>query len=130
MNNDEMSSKIKQLADMLGQDDAKDNLKALFGLLADSGNNSGSSNEESNANSASNGNKVSSSLMDDKLDMMRKLKMAAEIVSSKDDPRTNLLLAIRPYLSNKRRSKLSNYIKILQLTRLAGHIDDFTNTPT
>lgn len=59
---------------------------------------------------------------------METLLMAKEMfekVSKEDDPRLVLLNALRPYLNEKRTTKVDSAIKFLKVSKLAPLIKDF-----
>ena len=52
--------------------------------------------------------------------LMKLAKMYSKISSDKDDPRVNLLTALKPYMGDKRKSNMDQAIKILQLTKISS----------
>lgn len=59
---------------------------------------------------------------------METLLRAREIIgkiSNEDDPRLNLLFALKPYLSKKRITKIDSAIKILKVSKFMPLIKDF-----
>lgn len=58
-------------------------------------------------------------------DMMRKMRKLIDMAGPKDDPRSTLLMALRPYMNNKRQKRLSGYMKMMQLTRMLSMMDEF-----
>lgn len=38
--------------------------------------------------------------------------------SPKDDPRSNLLLSLKPYLKNSRKSKVEQYVQLFNMTKV------------
>lgn len=48
-----------------------------------------------------------------------KLKSVMEkMQSTKDDPRANLLLSLKPYLKNSRKSKVEQYVQLFNMTKV------------
>lgn len=47
-----------------------------------------------------------------------KLKSAFDNANSNDDPRNNLLQALKPYLRPKKKEKLDQYIKIINIIKI------------
>lgn len=57
-------------------------------------------------------------------EMMVKLKRIVEKTSTKNDSRVNLLLALRPYLNDKRKSSMESALKMMRLAKLASIIGE------
>ena len=47
------------------------------------------------------------------MDTLLKMKTVMEKMNSKDDPRSKLLLSLKPYLRSSRKDKVDQYIKFL-----------------
>ena len=47
-----------------------------------------------------------------------KLKTVLEKVNSRDDPRSNLLLSLKPYLKESRKNKVEQYIQLFNMTKV------------
>ncbi len=137
---DDMGDKIKQIADMLGQNsnpNIPDNVKGLLNMLmSNTGNNSKDedtqedpdppqkSRSNENSNSSSNSNEA-----DDFADMARKMKKAMSKLNVANDPRVNLLNAIRPYLNKSRQRKLQTCLKLMRIGSLTQVLDDSEERP-
>ena len=91
-----------------------DTFKNLFSLL---GNQNNQSQEEQ---SRSNGNDSGMPLDPDMIQMFFKFKQVLDVTRSNNDPRENLLLALKPYLSNKRQSRVGECLTILKLSKILG----------
>lgn len=120
---DDLNKKIMQIADLLGKESMPDNVKGLLGLLASSMG-SGESAPKSSETPAVKTERSEKNEFDDNLEMIRKVKKVMEKVNTRNDPRINLLNAIKPFLNNKRQKRLGNCIKILYMSNLAGYIDE------
>lgn len=124
--NDELSNKIKELAAILGQDTLPDNIIELLSLLAGS-----SGNGEGNA-PKSPGEKTRSEDKDSQpnydSDILNKIRAFLESSGQDKDPGLNLISAIKPFLSEKRRQRLDNCITILQMTKLSRYMDDLNKS--
>lgn len=77
-------------------------------------NNNKDDSSESTSNSANN------------IDMetIMKLKNVLEKVNTRDDPRSNLLLSLKPYLKESRKNKVEQYIQLFNMTKV---LDIFNN---
>lgn len=77
-------------------------------------NNNKENSSETNSNSTNN------------IDMetIMKLKSVLDKVNTRDDPRSNLLLSLKPYLKESRKSKVEQYIQLFNMTKV---LDIFNN---
>ena len=77
-------------------------------------NNNKENSSETNSNSTNN------------IDMetIMKLKSVLDKVNTRDDPRSNLLLSLKPYLKESRKSKVEQYIQLFNMTKV---FDIFNN---
>lgn len=126
MNDDELNTKFKQIAQMLGKENVNvpDNLGNILSMLANS-----SSKEQSPQkpeeqtptqpqNKITNENSDTKNSLDDNVEMMRKVKTIMDGMRSINDPRINLLTAISPFLNNSRQKKIGNCVKLFQMTQV------------
>ena len=58
------------------------------------------------------------------METIMKLKTVLEKVNTRDDPRSNLLLSLKPYLKESRKSKVEQYIQLFNMTKF---LDIFNN---
>lgn len=112
--NEEM---LKNLSEMLGNNDSSDNFKNII------------SNFTSNNNTKNNENTDSSPNFDfsniDMATLMKFKNIMGKMNSKKNDPRSNLLLSLKPYLKPSRKEKLDQYIQFMNITSV---IDTFNKT--
>lgn len=147
MNNEDMSEVFKNLSSMLNSDNIPDNVKSVLSNLQNSNsssdsvssNNSSVSSENSsngisketfemisnmlNNSGASNGNSSNNSNSSDgsSIDMETLLKIGniiSKMNSSENDARANLLLSLKPYLKESRKSKVEQYVKLLNMSKV------------
>lgn len=126
---DDLNNKIKQIADLLGQDNMPDNVKGLISLLANSASGESSSPKEVSKSSGENTKnsddiRQASNDLAQNMDMIRKATSLMSRMNSVSDPRINLLQAIKPFLNNRRQTKLNNCVNILRMSSLVRLIDD------
>lgn len=128
---DDINKKIKQVTDILGQEKLPENLMGLLSLLSTSGNKEDASRPQEEAPALkelpepiSKEEKVSRSELDDNIEFIRRAKKMMDKVSSPNDPRVNLLTAIKPFLNNSRQRKVGNCIKMLNMSRLTKLMDE------
>jgi hypothetical protein len=120
---DDLGKKIKQITDILGQESIPDNLKGLLTLFAGSGNSEEPS-QKAGDNPVNKEEKHERSALDENIDMARRIKKVMDKINTNNDPRINLLNAIKPFLNNKRQSKLNNCIKLLHMSSLTKFVED------
>lgn len=80
------------------------NILSNFTSAPDSDNNSNSSNNNTSID----------------FDTILKIKAIMETMNSKNDPRSNLLYSLKPYLRESKRSKLDQYANLLKITQVTG----------
>ena len=120
---DDLNKKIKQITDILGQENMPDNLKGLLSLLASPGVKQDSSPKVSEPLS-SNAEKSDRSEPDENIEMIRKVKKLMDRINTVNDPRISLLNAIKPFLNKTRQKKIGNCIKLLHMSWLVKFIDE------
>jgi hypothetical protein len=126
--NENISSTIKQLADMLSQDKMPENLKDLVSLFSGAIENN-SNTRQISANQANEQSLGKKNLYDQELnpEMINMVKTLMRKLDTKNDPRINLLMALRPFLNSNRQKKLGNCIKLLQITSLFEDLEKIEN---
>lgn len=73
------------------------------------------SNFDSNSNSNSDTSDNASSI---DLETIMKIKSIIEALNTKNDPRSNLLYSLKPYLRKSKQSKLDQYANLLKITQM------------
>ncbi len=58
------------------------------------------------------------------MQMMMKVKDIMDRVTDTDDPRINLLTALRPYMRSKRAGQMDKAIRMIQMTKLTSVLKD------
>jgi len=133
--NDDIGSKIEQIAKLLGQDNVPDNVKELATLLASSMKKNEDTqvkkSEDATAAEADpapertehtgNDQDKGSQLSPEVLETTRK---ALDRLNFSNDPRINLLNAIKPFMNSRRQKKIGNCIQILQVASLSRLLND------
>ena len=104
MNENDMNNLMNQINQMLKNNDIPSDLKNIAENLKNSSNTNTNNSNENNSNP--------------EIDINTILKMKQIMDSmnnSKDDPRANLLLSLKPYLKESRKQKVDQYIKLFGL---------------
>lgn len=105
MDENDMNNIINQLNTMLKDSGSLENIKNIFDNLKNSSTNSNSSKEDSSYENP-----------EIDINTILKLKKVMDSMNSKkDDPRSNLLLSLKPYLKESRRKKVDEYVKLFGL---------------
>lgn len=121
---EDLNKKIKQITDILGQDNMPDNIKGLLSLLAQSVPKSEKETPKPAPIPEAKEERPVRSDFEENLEMIRKVKNVMDRLSPKDDPRINLLNAIRPFLNSQRQKSLGNCVKLLQMHNLTKYIEE------
>ena len=125
---EDLNKKIKQLADLLGQENMQDNIKGLLSLLASKSNGTDTDSPLKESTSRESGkskeDKPVRSDMEDNIDMLRKARVIMNRMNNINDPRINLLMAIKPFLNNRRQKKLAGCLNIIRLSTLSRLMED------
>lgn len=100
------------LSNMLGNSDTSDNFKNIMSNFTSKNNSNGNNSENDNSNNLNN---FDFSNID--MDTIIKIKnIMSKMNSKKNDPRSNLLLSLKPYLKPSRKEKLDQYIQFMNMT--------------
>lgn len=143
MEND-MSDILKNVKNLVDSGNIPDNLKDIINNLQNNNSASNDSSNNTDANSDSGDNTSTNNITPDDfsklfssftnssnnnnnnndgpafdLNTMLKMKSIINAMNKKDDPRTNLLYSLKPYLRDSRKSKLDQYVNLLNMTKMA-----------
>lgn len=112
----DMSDIFQKLNSILADKETSENLKNIL-------NNYSSSNNES-SNESINSSNSSSGIPDFDIGTILKLKSVMDTMNnSKNDPRSNLLKSLKPYLKDSKKEKIDQYIKLLNIARVIETLD-------
>ena len=129
MSDNNMENIMNQINEMLNSNDIPDDLKNMVNSFKHSSSSNNSSNDHSgnSLNNFSNFNfssqtgndqKSNSSAPDIDINTMLKMKQVIDSMNAnKDDPRTNLLLSLKPYLKESRQKKVEQYVKLFGIEK-------------
>lgn len=107
-----------------GNKDSLNNLKEIFNNFTSNSENQNNNKQENdisseNTSSKDNSSNENSSFPDIDIGTILKMKTIFDKMnSSKDDPRSNLLLSLKPYLKESRKDKLDQYVKLLNMEKV------------
>ena len=121
---DDLNKKIKQITDILGQENLPDNVKGLLTLLAGDNNQNEKEVPKEPHPEPINSENNSTNEMQENIEMLSRAKKIFDKINTKDDPRINLLRSMKPFLNSNRQKKLANCIKLLQMYNLSKLMDE------
>lgn len=78
----------------------------------------GASEHTNNSNGSNNQNDNNFNNMGIDFETILKFKTIMDKMNSKDDPRTKLLISLKPYLKDSRKSKIDQYIQFLNMSKV------------
>lgn len=124
MNNEDMSDVFDKLNSFAGQNnispDMVNNLLNMFNNASNNNGNSNSSNEHTSQSSDTSSNSQDSSFNSSGIDFetIMRMKSIIDKMNVKDDPRSNLLQSLKPYLKDSRKSKVDQYIQLMNMSKV------------
>ena len=90
-----------------------DMVNNLMGMLNNSSNNSGNEQANTYTQEETNGSNSQNNI---DFDTILKMKSIIDKMNIKDDPRSNLLESLKPYLKESRRSKIDQYVQLMNMS--------------
>ena len=127
MNNEDMTDLFEKFNNVAGQNNiSPDMVNNLFNMLKNS-NNSQNNNSDTNfentsndqySNNFSNSSSASSNSNGIDIETIMKMKSIIDKMNVKDDPRSNLLQSLKPYLKDSRRAKVDQYIQLMNMSKV------------
>ena len=133
MSNEDMSDIMQKLSSMINSSITDENSKYTnddvssnsnqFNMdnLKEFINNFQNSSQEDNTNindDSNNGNNNSNNFNFDINTMMKMKSIMDKMNSSRNDPRSNLLQSLKPYLNNNRKERLDQYMQFLNISKV------------
>ena len=121
---DDLGKKVQQIVQMLGQENAPDNLKELVALLATSLGSKEDNADQIASSDAELEEKSSKTESPINADMLNTARKAMDRLNVGSDPRINLLHAIKPFMNTKRQKKIGSCIQLLQVASLSRLLNE------
>ena len=127
MNNEDMSDVFEKLNSIAGNNNiSPDMVNNLFNMLNNSSNSEAHNNNNSNDtsqnfnNASTSSNSQNNSFNNNGIDFetIMKMKSIIDKMNVKDDPRSNLLQSLKPYLKDSRKSKVDQYIQLMNMSKV------------
>lgn len=111
----DMNSAMDALKGLLG-DNADEKLQSVMNSLSGQSSTPSSGDNISNALQGGGGNNM---------EYLLKMKNIIDEMSHDNDPRTNLLMSLRPYMRDSRKGSIDGALRILSLTKFSGLFNGF-----
>ena len=90
----------------------------IAGIVSNNSSHSSESTNTQTQNSSSNDSRNDSSTNNIDFDTILKIKSIIETLNQSDDPRSNLLYSLKPYLRENRQKKIDQYVNLLKITKI------------
>ena len=111
MNNEDMQDIFKKLNSVTKNNNiSQDTINNLVSMFNNTSNENNSANSSESESSSASGNIDFETIM--------KMKSIIDKMNSKDDPRSNLLKSLKPYLNESRKSKVDQYIGLMNMSKV------------
>ena len=107
MNNEDMSELFNKFSNMVSEGRIPDEMKNILSSL--------SSNNSKNTSSGDKHNEGAPSI---DMETLLKMKSIMEKMNNSNDPRSNLLNSLKPYLKESRKEKIDQYIKLFGMSKV------------
>ena len=134
MNFDENT--INKLKDMMNNGELNDVMSKIspemiqnFSSMMSQNNNTNSNNSTTNNNNSNSNNNTSSNntgfdFSNIDMNTILKMKSVMEKMNTSNDPRSNLLYSLKPYLRESRKEKVDQYANLLNVAKIADILKD------
>lgn len=129
MNFDENT--INKLKDMMNKGELNDvisqippeMIQSFSSMMSKNNTHTSNNNENNNSNSTANNN---ANFDFSKIDMntILKMKSVMDKLNNSNDPRSNLLYSLKPYLREEKKDKLDQYANLLNVAKIADILKD------
>lgn len=119
----DMNDIFQKLNTMLEDKDMSNNLKNILNNFSSSNNSDNTSTSSNNTNDSAQSNsdnsESSQKIPEFDINTILKIKTIMDSLNkNSDDPRSNLLLSLKPYLGENKKDKIDQYVKFLQFAKV------------
>lgn len=115
MNNEDMSELFGKFSNMVKEGNIPDEMKNVLSSFVS---NSSSTSNSDTSNSQENSNNSDNTTPSIDFETLLKMKSIMEKMNNNNDPRSNLLLSLKPYLKDSRKEKIDQYIKLFGMSKV------------
>ena len=119
MNNEDMSDVFEKINNLAGQNNiSPDMVNNLFNMLNNSNSSNTASNSTSDPSNLDKNQDTENSTNGIDIETIMRMKTIIDKMNVKDDPRANLLQSLKPYLKESRKSKVDQYIQLMNMSKV------------
>jgi hypothetical protein len=119
MEQENFSELFNKVSKMMENGEIPENIKNMLNNnFSNSEQNSYTSSENPNFEDTEDGSSSNNSFNFDFETFLKLQQIMNSLKSEKNDPRTNLLLSLKPYLKDSRKQKIEQYINIFKMTKI------------
>ncbi len=129
MNFDENT--VNKLKDMMNKGELNDVISQIppemiqnFSSMMSQNNNQNTSQNNANTSNPSSGNTNSFDFSQIDMNTILKMKSVMDKLNNSNDPRSNLLYSLKPYLREEKKGKLDQYANLLNVAKIADLFKD------
>ncbi len=119
MEQDNFSELFNKFNQMMENGEVPDSIKNMFNSFSNSSDSSNNESHESNSSSQNSSTTSDNNSFNFDFETFMKLQnIMNKINGEKNDPRTNLLRSLEPYLKDSRKKKIEQYINMLKMAQI------------
>ena len=116
--NEDMSNLMNQINNMMKNNQIPDDIKNIINSMSQNSSNSANTDSQGNGTSSENTSSDSSIPEFDMATIMKLKSIMDSMKSNSNDPRANLLKSLKPYLKESRKSKVDQYIQLMNMSKI------------
>ena len=98
-----------------------------FSSMMNSESNKNSTSDNNSSNSSPNNSSNGFDFSNIDMNTVMKIKSVMDKMNAKDDPRTNLLRSLKPYLRDERKDKVDQYANLMNVAQIATLFNNNSN---
>ena len=118
MNNEDLSNIINKFNNSNNPNNiSPEMIDNLMNMINNSNNSNSNKSSNQNINSKNSSDNINNS-NDIDIETILKMKNIIDKMNLKDDPRSNLLKSLKPYLNENRKSKIDQYIQLINMSKV------------
>lgn len=119
MSNEDISDVFEKLNNIAGSNNiSPDMINNLFNMLNNSSNSEGNTNNHQNSSPSPDYQDTTVNNNGIDFETIMRMKTIIDKMNTKDDPRSNLLQSLKPYLKDSRKSKVDQYIQLMNMSKV------------
>lgn len=115
MNNEDMSELFGKFSNMVKEGNIPDEMKNVLSSFVSNSSSTSNSDTSSSQENSNNSDNTTPSI---DFETLLKMKSIMEKMNNNNDPRSNLLLSLKPYLKDSRKEKIDQYIKLFGMSKV------------